>query len=322
MFAKVLIFAGISVAVYFAIALGLILSQRPGTLSGEGGLTFDGILRQTKIAPLPQGTWTAPDGTQLTYAHVPAPSPDAPLVLMVHGSGWYGGQFEALARSLGDLAEVKAVTLRGHGKDPARRGDVDYVGQFEDDLAALLAESDGRRRFLLGHSSGGGLVARFAGGKHGAMIDGAVLLAPFLQYDAPTTRPNSGGWAHVLTRRIIGLTMLNTVGIHALDHLTVIQFNMPQVVLDGPLGGYATTAYSMRLNTGFAPRRDWKADVAALPPFLLVAGAEDEAMVAGAYEPILSEVTDRGDYVVVEGAGHLDIVDHPETRAAIRDYLK
>lgn len=319
---KLLMIAGISVGIYFAIALGLILSQRPAPLSGEGGLAFDRLLRQTKIAPLPQGTWTAPDGTELSYGHVPGPGAVAPLVVMVHGSGWYGGQFEGLARALGDVAEVRTVTLRGHGANPARRGDVDYVGQFEDDLAALLAGTEGRRRILLGHSSGGGLVVRFAGGAHGGLIDGAVLLAPFLQYDAPTTRPNSGGWARPLTRRIIGLTMLNTAGIHALDHLTAIQFNMPQVVLDGPLGDYATTAYSMRLNTSFAPRRDWRGDVAKLPDFLLIAGALDEAMVADAYEPVLSDVTDKGRYLVVDGAAHLDIVDRPETIEAIRAFVQ
>ena len=319
---KLLMIAGISVGIYVAIALGLILSQRPVALSGAGGLAFDRLLRQTKIAPLPQETWTALDGTELSYGHVPGPGADAPLVVMVHGSGWYGGQFEALARALGDLAEVKAVTLRGHGATPERRGDVDYVGQFEDDLAALLAGAAGRRRILLGHSSGGGLVVRFAGGDHAGLIDGAVLIAPFLQYDAPTTRPNSGGWAQPLTRRIIGLTMLNNVGIHALDHLTAIQFNMPKVVLDGPLGEYATTAYSMRLNTSFAPRRDWRGDVAKLPDFLLIAGAEDEAMVAEAYEPVLSEVTDKGRYLIVEGAAHLDIMDWPEVVEALRGFVQ
>lgn len=318
---KVLVFAGISVAIYFAIAIGLILSQPVKPLEVSGGLAFDRLLEKGAAQPLEQVSFDAGD-TGLSYGHVPAPSPDAPLILMVHGSGWYGGQFDRLAANLGDLAEVRTLTLRGHGADPERRGDVDYTGQMEDDIAVALADVEpGRRVVVLGHSSGGGLVVRLAGGANGGLIDHAILLAPFLQYDAATTRPNSGGWAHVMTRRIIGLSMLNNVGLHVLDHLKVIQFSMPKAVLDGPMGQYATTAYSWRLNQGFAPRRKYLEDIAALPSFDLIVGAEDESMVAQAYEPLMSAVNDKGRYHVVDGVGHLDVVDDAATLAVIRAAL-
>jgi len=164
-------------------------------------------------------------------------------------------------------------------------------------------------------------VIRFAGGEHGGLMDRAVLLAPFVQYDAPMTRENSGGWARPLTRRIVGLSMLNMAGIHALDHLTAIEFAMPEAVLDGPEGHRATTSYSWRLNQGFAPRRDWREDVASLPPFLLVAGAEDEAFVAEAYEPEFAAVSDAGEYVVLPGVGHLGVVDDPRALNAVMQFL-
>ena len=179
----------------------------------------------------------------------------------------------------------------------------------------------GQKVVMLGHSSGGGLAIRFAGGGHGEKLAGAILLAPFVQYDAPTTRPESGGWARVLTRRLIGLTMLNAVGVRALNALPVIQFRFPASVLDGPLGQTATTAYSYRLNTSFAPRRAWQADIAALPPFLLVVGAQDEAFVAEAFAPTFAAITDRGQYATVDG-GHLAVVDNPGTLARIEAYLR
>jgi pimeloyl-ACP methyl ester carboxylesterase len=116
--------------------------------------------------------------------------------------------------------------------------------------------------------------------------------------------------------------MLNAAGIHALDHLMAIQFAMPRAVLDGPLGHTATTAYSWRLNQGFSPRRDWRADAARLPDFLLIAGAADEAFDADAFQPALSPVTDRGRYHIVPGVGHLGIVDAPETEQLIRAFLQ
>lgn len=310
-----------AVAMPLAIALGLIGSQRPIEMAGEGGLDFS---RQIvgKGDPLPVEKVAMRDGFGLSVRHV-GQGGDKPLLVLVHGSGWHGAQFDALAGQLADVAEVLAPDLRGHGADPGRRGDVDYIGQFEDDLADLIRASaqPGQKVILAGHSSGGGLVVRFAGGEHRGLIDGAVLMAPFLKYNAPTTRPNSGGWAHVLTRRIIGLSMLNAADIKALNHLTVIQFDMPKAVLEGPLGHTATTAYSYRLNTTFAPRRAYETDIAALPRFLLIAGTGDEAFFADRYEPLMAPLNGNGRYRLVAGVSHLDIVDASETKAAIREFL-
>lgn len=326
MISKIVTFAAVSVAIYFLIALGLIISQRPKAFETAGDLEFNDVLAAGTFQPpetpaFEVKSFTARDGTELSYTHVKTENgTDLPLMIMVHGSGWYAGQFDRLAWALRDVAEIKALTLRGHGNRPTRRGDVDYIGQLEDDITDLIAD-DPRKPILLGHSSGGGLVVRFAGGPQSDKLAGAILLAPFLQHDAPTTKPNSGGWAYVLTRRIIGLSMLNNARIHWLDYLTMIQFNMPQEVLDGPRGAFATTAYSWRLNTSFAPRRNYLEEIAQLPQFLLIAGAKDEAMSADAYAPLMSNVTDKGRYEIVDGVGHLDIVNAPETEVLIREYV-
>lgn len=323
MIAKGLIFVAISVCITFGIALALIVSDRPGQAPDPvAGLDFSATLER-EIAPLETQEATLRDGTTTLVRHLDGPE-GAPLVVLVHGSGWDGGQFDLLARGLSWSADVLVPDLRGHGAAPARRGDVDYVGQMEDDLADLIAAyrtSQEQEVVLLGHSSGGGLVIRFAGGEHGSLMDRAVLLAPFVQYDAPMMRDSSGGWAQVLTRRVVGLSMLNMAGIRALDHLTAIEFAMPEAVVQGPEGHRATTAYSWRLNKGFAPRRDWKADVAALPTFLLIAGAEDEAFVASGYEPEFAAVTDAGSYLVLPDVGHLDVVDDPRTLTAVMRFL-
>ncbi|MDF1726922.1 MAG: alpha/beta fold hydrolase [Sulfitobacter sp.] len=323
MIAKILNFVVISGGITLAIALVLIFTQRPAALPAGEGLDFTKTLDGGGTTAMPNQTVQMRDGYDLAVRRYPGPDEGAPLLVLVHGSGWHGLQFDGLARDLSDLAQVIVPDLRGHGARPGRRGDVDYIGQLEDDLADLIAaeSAPGQKILLGGHSSGGGLVVRFAGGKHGDLIDGAILMAPFLKYDAPTTRPNSGGWAHVLTRRIIGLSILNTFRIRALNHLPIIQFRMPAAVMEGPLGDTATTAYSYRLNRSFAPRRDYLADAAGLPPFLLVAGSEDEAFFADRYEPTLSKATDKGRYVILPGEGHLDIVDVPGTATAIREFL-
>ena len=87
------------------------------------------------------------------------------------------------------------------------------------------------------------------------------------------------------------------------------------------MGHTTTTAYSYRLNSSFAPRSDFLGDVAALPPFALVVGAQDEAFVAEAYAPLMREVTDAGQYHIVPDVGHLDIVDAPQTLGVIREAI-
>lgn len=312
----------VTLAITLVIAVVLVFTQSPREMAGEGGLDFSRQLSSGDNDPAPLQSLPMRDGYVLkvrTYGG----ADDVPLLVFVHGSGWHGLQFDKLGKALAGKADVIVPDLRGHGTAPGKRGDIDYIGQFEDDLADLIqaVAKPGQKVILGGHSSGGGLVVRFAGGAHGDLIDGAVLLAPFLKHNAPTTRQNSGGWAHVLTRRIIGLSILNTFQIKALNHLPIIQFDMPQAVLDGPLGDTATTAYSYRLNQSFAPRAKYLEDVAALPPFVLMAGGADEAFLANEYAPTMGAVTDKGRFELMTGATHLDIVDDPRTLGIIEAFL-
>jgi alpha-beta hydrolase superfamily lysophospholipase len=89
--------------------------------------------------------------------------------------------------------EVLVPDLRGHGPNPVRRGDIDYIGQLEDDLADLIAAHNitGRPVYMVGHSSGGGLVVRFAGGPHGALLNKAVLM-PALYHKCCTLKGGNG----------------------------------------------------------------------------------------------------------------------------------
>ncbi|MEO0390521.1 MAG: alpha/beta fold hydrolase [Pseudomonadota bacterium] len=310
---------GLTLLVPACIALGLILSQWPKPMAGQGGLDFEAVTGMD-LSQVPQ---TQPVPMRDGYAlQVRRYGTRGPLVVLVHGSGWHGLQFHDLAQALAPQARVVVPDLRGHGFAPGRRGDVAYIGQLEDDLADLIAsEAQGDPVVMVGHSSGGGLVIRMAGGAHGDLIDRAVLLAPYVQHDAPVTQPNSGGWAYALTRRIIGLAMLNAAGVRALNGTTAVQFDMPRTVLEGPLGDSATVAYSWRLQQSFAPRRDWAADIAALPPFTLVAGTQDRAFDAAGYAPMMEDITSAGRYVVLQGVGHLAVVDAPGSLAEIKRVL-
>ncbi len=320
-------FTAVSFCITALIALGLIVSDRPKDFTDEQmseGLDFESTIARG-ISDLPdQAHLKMADGWKMPVRRYGAQDASKPLLIMVHGSGWLGLQFNSLANSLSGEAYVVVPDLRGHGASPERRGDVDYINQMEDDLAELITSErlPDQQVIVVGHSSGGGLVVRFAGGEHGGLMDQAILLAPFLKYNAPTTRQNSGGWAHTLTRRIIGLSMLNTFKITALNHLKIIQFSMPKAAREGAYGHLATLSYSYRLNTGFAPRMDYLKDVAALPKFMVIVGSADEAFFADQFEPVMSAASDKGSYHIVDGESHLSIVDASATESLIRGNLK
>jgi alpha-beta hydrolase superfamily lysophospholipase len=309
------------------VVLALILSQWPEA-DPRGPPDAAAVMEADAERLPPRVTYRARDGAALGYriwrgAHPPDPGV---TVIMLHGAGGHGGWMARLASGVAARAGVVVVApdLRGHGPNPPQRGDVDHVGQLEEDLADLIAAlgPHDRRIMLLGHSAGGGLAIRFGGGPHAGHVARLVLVAPFLQHDAPTARPpEPEGWARPLVRRIAGLWMLNAVGIEGLNHLTVVEFRFPPAALEGPALAFATRHYSYRLQFSLSPRRNWRREVAALPPFLLVVGSADATFRAEAYEQTLRPLAPQGEFLTLPGAGHADILADERLIAAVAEFV-
>jgi non-heme chloroperoxidase len=318
---KIFIFVFTSVVIYFGIASVLIIIGKPqNPHQAQRGPIFNELRFDYSSLPTLQ-RFSARDGAALSYRHYPAQSNK--IIILLHGSGWHSQYFLPLAEfiSFEGLAQVYTPDLRGHGRTPVRKGDVDYIDQLEDDLADLIAkiQKDNPKAFLIvgGHSSGGGLALRFAGSRYGRRANAYVLLSPFLKYNAPTTRSQSGGWAHPYTARIVGLTMLNNVGIHWFDYLPAIEFNMPKDVRDGT----ETLLYSHRLNVAYAPR-NYKKDLRAISqPLLVVAGTGDKSFFAEQYGPLISRYT-AVDVKLLQGVTHMGAAVGPEVRPVIKEWLE
>ncbi len=310
----------ISVLIYFGIAAVFTLGGKPKRPhTSQTGLGFQELFVDYRDMP-PLKAFAARDGKQLTYRHYPAESDK--VIILLHGSGWHSRYLLPLANFISSeaLAEVYTPDLRGHGPAPGRRGDVDYIGQLEDDLADLIAlilrKHPGKMLIMGGHSSGGGLAIRFAGSMYRHLPDAYMLLSPFLKYDAPTIRPDSGGWAQPYIRRIIGLTMLNNIGIRRLNHLPIIDFNMPQEVRDGT----ETLSYSYRLNTSYAPR-NYKKDLRTITqPLFVAVGTEDEVFFADQFEAVIARFA-KAHVTLLEGISHMGVVASPAIHPVIREWI-
>ena len=263
----------------------------------------------------------ARDGTMLGFRHYPASGPATGRVaIVIHGSsGSSGTTIHALSGTLAAHGvETYAVDIRGHGAS-GTRGDIGYVGQLEDDLADFVAvvrkTAPTAPLTLIGHSAGGGFALRVAGSPIQDLFARTVLLAPYLGYNAPTNRPNSGGWASADIPRIIGLLALRAIGVTCCDALPVLAFAVPpnsEKVL--------VATYSDRLMRNFANHPDFRSDLAAATkPLTIIAGADDELMLADKYIEAVRGVTPPVDVKLIDGVNHIGIVSAPKAVSDIAD---
>jgi alpha-beta hydrolase superfamily lysophospholipase len=271
------------------------------------------------FSTLPDVTrFQARDGTALAYRHYPAHAPTTDrIALVVHGSsGSSRGAIHALSAALAARGvQTYAVDIRGHGAS-GTRGDIGYLGQLEDDLADLVGEirkaNPSAPLTLIGHSSGGGFALRVAGSPIQNLFARTILLAPYLGYDAPSSRANSGGWANPDIPRFIALSILRGIGIPWAESLPAIAFAVP------PNSSQTLTAtYSYRLMRNFAASMDFRKDLAAATkPIAIFSGAADELIFSDRFRDAVGE---RATIKIIDRVNHMGIVSDPAAVSVIAD---
>ncbi len=259
----------------------------------------------------------ARDGTVLGFRHYPArPPASAQVAIVVHGSSGSSIAVHALAKGLAEHGvETYAPDIRGHGAS-GTRGDIVYLGQLEDDLADFVGlirkTSPAAPLTLIGHSSGGGFALRVAGSPLQSLFQRTVLLAPYLGYDAPSSRRDAGGWASPDIPRFLGLTVLRHLGILCCESLPTIAF---AVAPDS--NAILASTYSYRLMRNFGSSPDYREDLsAATRPVAVFAGAADELMVPAKYRDAVGQ---RAAVTLIDGVNHMGIVSDPRAVSAIVD---
>ncbi|MEJ0046401.1 MAG: alpha/beta hydrolase [Rhodospirillales bacterium] len=240
------------------------------------------------------------------------------LVIAIHGSAGSSVGMHAVAKALAAAgATVITPDIRGHGQS-GPLGDIAYVGQLEDDLEDLLNTLGRSHRptetTLLGFSSGGGFVLRVAGGHLGDRFSRFILVAPFLRYDAPNARDASGGgWTDVAIPRIVGLSLLNKIGITGFNSLPVIAFGLPA---GNP--AHLTPGYSYRLLLNFGPDDDYLGDLRRTTrPLMALDGTDDEVFRSDQLRPALAAAKPDVRVDIVPGVGHIGLTTTPAGTTAI-----
>jgi alpha-beta hydrolase superfamily lysophospholipase len=261
--------------------------------------------------------FSARDGTVLAYRHYPARSPaTGQIAVVVHGSSGSSIAVHALANGLAERGvDTYAPDIRGHGAS-GTRGDIGHLGQLEDDLADFVADIRKTNQTapltLIGHSSGGGFALRVAGSPIQNLFARTVLLAPYLGYDAPSSRRDAGGWASPDIPRFLGLSILRRLGVVCCEALPTIAFAVPPNT-----SAILASTYSYRLMRNFGSSTNYRDDLAAAGrPVVLFGGAADELMQPGKY---VEAVGPRVPVRLIEGVNHMGIVSDPAAVSAISD---
>jgi pimeloyl-ACP methyl ester carboxylesterase len=266
--------------------------------------------RQTNLDfPAPR-QFRARDGTSLQYYAYPA-APEK-IAILIHGSAGPGTSMHVLAESLRATGvTVYVPDIRGHGGS-GRRGDIDYIGQIDDDLADFVAQlgavRSGETRTLVGFSAGAGFTIRFAGGPYGLLFDRYVLLSPTTLSGAPTLRPNAGGWVSLALPRIVTIAWLNHLGIHWFDGFHVISY-----AISPEMAQSMTASYSYRLTVNFGAGRQYETYLSNIRrPAALLVGDADEQVIADQFAPLLQRLGVNIPVTVMPNMKHTDMIKNPE----------
>lgn len=258
--------------------------------------------------------YKARDGAALAYRrYVPSGGEPQGSVVLVHGSSASSNSMHVLAQTFAKAGyEAYALDIRGHGASGVK-GKIGYIGQLEDDVESFAgAVTMKKPATLVGFSSGGGFVLRFAGSARQNEFQSYLLLSPFLSPDAPNFRPGSGGWASVGIPRIVALMMLNRIGVRSFNDLPVVSF-----ALSEDARAFLTPEYSFSLAANFQPWSDYEANIrAAHQPVAVVAGADDEAFRTDKLEGIFRKQDQAWPVTLLPGIGHIPLTLDPGAVAA------
>jgi alpha-beta hydrolase superfamily lysophospholipase len=316
------------VVVALVVAIAAVLA---GMLAfGTGGTpqplaSLSAPFRNVNFSDLPAvQTLAVSDRSPIAYrAWLPstAAASNPPLVVIaIHGSSAQSASIHPLGKALSaEGIAVYAPDIRGHGATGVR-GDIDYAGELDDDVADLTAMVRGKypdaKLVLMGFSSGGGYALHIAATPLGKTFARTVLLSPMLGPFAPTYN-HDAKYARPFLPRIMALMVLDRVGIHAFDHLTTLL-----LAIDPARSDILVGHYSWLLMRAFGTQ-DYAADLRnAQTPLAVVVGEKDELFYADKFAPTVDAVRPGVPVTIVPALSHTGLtVDSsavPAILAAVR----
>lgn len=274
---------------------------------------------------LPQiQTYEARDGRSLCYRHYVADSNK--VMILLHGVSVDGQYLHPLAEFISkqQLAQVYVPDLRGYGPHPIRRGDVEYIGQYDDDLEDLMKwiqqRSNSPVAFVLaGHSLGGATAIRLARKPVAEKISAFLLLSSAIHPKAPINRKNDPQSSlHIDIPKIIVLTALNAVGLRFLNHWTVMRIDKPM----DQRKSTDTLKLSYRLALSRVPKSRYERYLQAMTqPTLVLVAQNDEVFLSDQYEALFAQ-HNKAKVSMIPDSNHDGMLSSEHTFNKVQQWLR
>jgi 3-oxoadipate enol-lactonase len=225
-----------------------------------------------------------------------------PLVL-IHGFPMDHSIWQPVLPKLSKCAHVILPDLRGFGKSPAPKGTY-TMRLMAEDILRLLDQLKIEKAVLVGHSMGGYVALSFARA-YPQRLAGLGLVASQAEADAPERRQSRLNIADEVDRKGVKVVadgmpvkLTSNVELAAQLHELIHATATPEGV-----------AGCMR---GMADRPDatgWLGEIAA--PSVVIAGAQD-GLIPVQKSHDMDTLLGRSWLVVIEGAGHMPMMEAPE----------
>ena len=284
--------------------------------------------------PFVERRWTSPDGLSLfARDYAPGPGVARPPVIAIHGLTRNSADFEAIAPLLAQSGRrVLAVDVRGRGLSDRAPDPMTYMPDvYAKDVLALMEQSGIDRAVFLGTSMGGLITMALTAIRPKAVV-AAILndigpevapegLARIAAYSGQPVEIGSWADAAAYAKRInaVAFAHYSDADWDAFARRIFRQQPDGEIGLDYdpdiavPIRAAGAKALVPNLWPMF--RR-----LARKTPTLLVRGANSDLLsadIAGRMKKAAPSMA----YVEVPGVGHAPMLDEPEARAAIFEFL-
>lgn len=230
------------------------------------------------------------DGLRLAGWHIPASSPDRPVVLIAHGVGVNKQNFLPAARIVHELDYNAFIfDFRGHGDSEGRT--ITFGVKESDDVRAayeyLAQQHPMSRKYGLGHSMGGTALARMA--SEDMVFDKVVLDSTFSRSE--TAARESLLW-----------------------YFGPLQTPVWHV---GRFWGWVFTGVDVEQHQ---PER--YVEKLASRPLLLIHGTADAMIPVSECKRLHEAAGPRSQLWLVDNAGHLETMQHPDYKERLRRFFE
>ena len=259
-------------------------------------------------------TLTTQDGTQIYYKDWGTGTP----VVFSHGWPLSADAWDAQMYFLGQQGyRVVAHDRRGHGRStqPWNGNDMDT---YADDLAALMDALDIRDAMMVGHSTGGGEVARYIG-RHGTARVSKAVLVGAVPPQMLKTEANPGGLPMDVFDGIRAATIADrsqffqdlTIPFYGANRpgAKVSQGMRDAFWMQGMAGGHKGLIDCIKQFS----ETDFTADLEKFDvPTLVVHGDDDQIVPIGAAGLLSAKIIPNATLKIYEGAPHGLAVTHAD----------